>query len=38
MLGAIRTHGGDPAIETGPFASLPWRPASGRALIDLRAW
>ena len=38
LLGAIRTHGGDSAIETGPFASLPWRPAPGRALIDLEAW
>ncbi|TDJ55359.1 MAG: hypothetical protein E2O40_06015 [Planctomycetota bacterium] len=38
LLGAIRTHGGDQAIETGPYASLPWRPAPGCALIDLRAW
>ncbi len=38
LLGAMRTHGGDDAIETGPFASLPWRPAPGRALIDLKAW
>ena len=38
LLGAIRTHGGDIAIETGPFASLPWRPAPGRALVDLQTW
>ncbi len=38
LLGAIRTHSGDNAIETGPFPSLPWRPAPGRALVDLEAW
>jgi hypothetical protein len=38
LVGAMRTHGGDTALETGPFASLPWRPSPGRAVIDLDAW
>ena len=25
LVGAMRTHGDDNALETGPFASLPWR-------------
>jgi hypothetical protein len=38
LVGAMRTHGGDNAMETGPFASLPWRVEPGRAVIDLTAW
>lgn len=38
LLGAVRTHGGAAAVETGPYASLPWHLEPGRAVIDLSAW
>ena len=38
LVGAMRTHGDNNALETGPFASLPWRLQPGRAVIDLAAW
>ena len=38
LIGAIRTHDDSDLMETGPFASLPWRPDPGRAVFDLGAW
>ncbi len=38
LIGATRTHDDSDLMETGPFASLPWRPDPGRAVIDLRSW
>lgn len=37
-VGLLRTHGDSDAMETGPFASLPWRIAPGRAVIDTTQW
>jgi hypothetical protein len=38
LLGAVRSHGDGRALETGPYASLPWDPDPGRAVIDTGAW
>lgn len=38
LVGFLRTHGDSEAIETGPYASLPWRIAPGRAAIITTEW
>ena len=38
LVGAVRSHGDGRALETGPYAALPWEPDPGRAVIDTGAW
>ncbi len=38
LVGAVRSHGDGRALETGPYAALPWEPDPGRAIIDTSAW
>jgi hypothetical protein len=38
LVGAVRSHGDGRALETGPYAALPWEPDPGRAVIDTSAW
>ncbi|MCI0365298.1 MAG: hypothetical protein L0219_15625 [Phycisphaerales bacterium] len=38
LIGAIRSHDDSVQLETGPRASLPWRPEPSRATLDLQPW
>jgi hypothetical protein len=38
LIGFMRTHGGDDAIETSPNAAIPWRLQPGRVEVGMRAW
>jgi hypothetical protein len=38
QIGLVRTHGDGGSMETGPYATLPWRLEPGRAVVDLTVW
>jgi len=38
LLGLVRTHHGDEAMETAPNRALPWRPDPGLMRIDTGEW